>query len=102
MRPIYEETPSGSETPYSTHDFVIQEVLNPDRQPIIIETDPTPISKEKSVKLVETAVRPRFSNRKVEPSLDRETRRVEYSFETSKFDHFAWLICRPSSGSLKT
>ena len=54
------------------------------------------------MKPVETAVKPRFSNRKVEPNLDRETRRVEYSFETSKSDNFAWLICRRKSGSLKT
>ena len=27
---------------------------------------------------------------------------MEYSFETSEFDNFAWLICRRTSGSLKT
>ena len=53
-----EETPSGSGTTHSTHGIVIQEVLDPDRQPILTETQPTPRSKQRSVKPVEIEIRP--------------------------------------------
>ena len=96
-----EETPSGSGTTHSTHGIVIQEVLDPDRQPILTETQPTPRSKQRSVKPVEIEIRPCFANLKVEPILDIETSTEKFSFEAFEFDNFAWLICRKMSGSFE-